>query len=64
MRQPIQILVGKEDDVVTANYDDVGLCGTSENVKAAILDLCATIVAHYEELQANGVKSHDYTFLK
>ena len=49
---------------MTANYDDVGLCGTGENVKAAILDLCATIVAHYEELQANGVKSHDYTFLK
>ena len=64
LRQPIPILVEKEDDVVTANYDDVGLCGTGENVKAAILDLCATIVAHYEELQANGVKSHDYTFLK
>jgi hypothetical protein len=26
--------------------------------------LCAKIVAHYEELQANGVKSQEYTFLK
>ena len=64
LRQPVPVLVENVGDVVTANYDDVELCGTGESVKAAILDLCAKIVAHYEELQANGVKSQDYTFLK
>ena len=64
LRQPVPVLVESVGDVVTANYDDVELCGTGESVKAAILDLCAKIVAHYEELQANGVKSQDYTFLK
>jgi hypothetical protein len=64
LRHPIPVLVESADDGVTANYDDAELSGTGENVKAAILDLCAKIVAHYEALQANGVKSQEYTFLK
>ena len=63
-RQPIPVLVESAGDVVSATYDDVELYGTGESVKAAILDLCAKIVEHYEELQANGVKSQDDTFLK
>ena len=49
---------------MSVSYEDVELCGTGESVKASILDLCANIVAHYEELKANGVKSQEYTFLK
>lgn len=64
LRQPIPVLVERADDGMTATYDDIELHGTGENVKAAILDLCAKIVAHYEELQANGAKSQEYTFLK
>ena len=64
LRQPIPILIERAGDTVTANYEDVELYSTGESVKAAISDLCAKIVAHYEELQANGVKSQDYMFLK
>lgn len=64
LHHPIPVLVERADDGVTITYDDVELHGTGENVKAAILDLCVKIVAHYEELQANGVKSQEYTFLK
>jgi hypothetical protein len=69
LRQPIPVLVKKKDDVVTANYDDVELWGTGESVKAAILDLCAKIVAYYEELKASSDRfgaqwTQDYTFLK
>ena len=62
--QPIPVLVERASDGVSVSYEDVELYGTGESVKAAILDLCAKIVAHYEELKANGVKSQDYTFLK
>ena len=64
LRQPIPVLVERTGDTVTANYEDVELYGTGESVKAAIADLCAGIVEYYEELQANGVKSEDNTFLK
>ncbi len=62
--QPIPVLVERAGDTVSASYEDVELYGTGESVKAAILDLCAKIVAHYEELQANGRQSQEYTFLK
>ena len=62
--QPIPVLVERASDTVSASYEDVELYGTGESVKAAILDLCAKIVAHYEELQANGRQSQEYTFLK
>ena len=62
--QPIPVLVERAGDTVSASYEDVELCGTGESVKAAILDLCAKIVAHYEELKANGRQSQEYTFLK
>ena len=48
LRQPIPILIKREDDVVTANYDDLDLSGKGEDVKAAISDLCGKIVARYE----------------
>lgn len=48
LRQPIPILIKKEDDVVTANYDDLDLSGKGGDVKAAISDLCGKIVARYE----------------
>ncbi len=64
LRQSIPVLVERAGDTVSASYEDVELYGTGESVKAAILDLCANIVAHYEELKANGVKSQEYTFLK
>ena len=68
-RQPIPVLVEGAGDVVTANYDDIELCGTGESVKAAILDLSAKIVAYDEELKTSldrsGVRcTEDYTFLK
>ena len=62
--QPIPVLVERAGDTVSASYEDVELYGTGESVKAAILDLCAKIVAHYEELKANGRQSQEYTFLK
>ena len=64
LRHPVPVLIEKAGGTVTANYDDVELCGIGESVKAAILDLCAKIIAHYEEFKANGVKSQEYTFLK
>ena len=64
LRQPIPVLVERTGDTVTANYEDVELCGTGESVKAAIADLRTRIVEYYEEVQANGVKSEDNTFLK
>ena len=64
LRQPIPILVEKVDDAVTATYDDMELCGTSDSVKTAMSDLCAKIVARYEELGKSAAKSQEYTFLK
>ena len=52
------------DDAATATYDDVGLYGTGDSVKAAISDLCAKIVARYEELGESAAKSQEYAFLK
>ena len=64
LRQPIPILIEKADGTVTATYDDIELCGTGESVKAAISDLCAKIVARYEELGESAAKSQEYRFLK
>ena len=64
LRQPIPILIERADDTVTATYDDVELCGTGDSVKEAMSDLCAKIVARYEELGESAAKSQEYTFLK
>ena len=64
LRQPIPILIERADDAVTATYDDVELCGIGDSVKAAISDLCAKIVARYEELRERAAKSQEYKFLK
>ena len=64
LRQPIPILIERVDDAATATYDDVGLYGTGDSVKAAISDLCAKIVARYEELEESAAKSQEYAFLK
>ena len=64
LRQPIPILIERVDDAATATYDDVGLYGTGDSVKAAISDLCAKIVARYEELGESAAKSQEYAFLK
>ena len=50
LRQPIPILIERADDIVTATYDDVELCGMGDSVKAAMSDLCTKIVARYKEL--------------
>ena len=49
---------------MTATYDDIELCGIGDSVKAAMSDLCAKIVARYEELRESAVKSQEYRFLK
>ena len=64
LRQPIPILIEKAGDVVTATYDDVGLDGIGDNIRAAISALCTKIVARYEELGESPEKSQEYTFLK
>ena len=64
LRQPIPILIERAADTVTATYDDVELRGTGDSVKAAISDLCAKIVARYEELEKSAAKSQEYAFLK
>ena len=64
LRQPIPIRIERVDDTVTATYDDVELCSTSDSVKAAVSDLCAKIVARYEELGESTEKSQEYKFLK
>ncbi|RKU07100.1 hypothetical protein C6502_17660 [Candidatus Poribacteria bacterium] len=64
LRQPIPILIERADGTVTATYDDVELYGTGDNVKAAMSDLCAKIVARYEELRKSAAKSQEHTFLK
>ena len=62
--QPIPIRIERADDTVIATYDDAELCCTSDNVKTAISDLCAKIVARYEELGESTEKSQEYKFLK
>ena len=64
LRHPIPILIERADGTVTATYDDVELYGIGDSVKAAISDLCAKIVARYEELRESAVKSQEYRFLK
>ena len=64
LRQPIPILIERADDAMTATYNDIELCGTGDSVKAAMSDLCAKIVARYEELGKSAAKSQEYTFLK
>ena len=64
LRHPIPILIERADGTVTATYDDVELCGIGDSVKAAISDLCAKIVARYEELRERAAKSQEYKFLK
>ena len=64
LRQPIPILIERVDDAATATYDDVGLYGTGDSVKAAISDLCAKIVARYEELGESAAIPQEYAFLK
>ena len=64
LRHPIPILIERADGTVTATYDDIELCGIGDSVKAAISDLCAKIVARYEELRESAVKSQEYRFLK
>ena len=64
LRQPIPILIERADSTVTATYDDVELCGIGDSVKGAMSDLCAKIVARYEELRESPAKSQEYKFLK
>ena len=51
LRQAIPIVVEREDEVVTAHYDDLNLSAMGENLQAAISDLCGEIVAYYEDAQ-------------
>ena len=69
LRQPIPVLIEREGDGVTANYDDLGLSGRGESAKAAILDLCGKIVACYEGARECADRNDDsptqeYTFLR
>ena len=64
LRQPIPILIERAEGTVTATYDDVELCGIGDSVKASMSDLCAKIVARYEELRESAAKSQEHTFLK
>ena len=64
LRQPIPILIERADGTVTAAYDDIELCGMGDSVKTAMSDLCAKIVARYEELGESPAKSQEYKFLK
>ena len=57
-------LIEKADDVVTATYNDVKLYGAGGSVETAISDLCAKVVARYEELGKSPAKSQEHTFLK
>lgn len=45
LRHPIPITIERAEDAVPATYDDVEICGTGDNVGAAISDLCAKFVA-------------------
>ena len=51
LRQSIPGLIEREDDTLTANYDDVELWGTGDSVRATISDLYAEIAANYEGLK-------------
>ena len=67
LRQPIPILIKRDDDVVTANYDDLDLSGKGGDVKAAISDLCGKIVARYEGECADqkaDSSPQEHTFLR
>lgn len=67
LRQPIPILIESEDDVVTANYDDLDLSGKGGDVKAAISDLCGKIVARYEGEcadQKSDSPTQEHSFLR
>ena len=47
--QPIPIVIERAGDIVTANYDDLELQATGDDLKAAISHLCGEIVAYYEK---------------
>ena len=69
LRQPIPILIERENGVVSASYDDLDLSGEGGDVKGAISDLCGKIVARYEEMrecadQNGGSPTGGYAFLK
>ena len=52
--QPIPIVIERAGDIVTANYDDLELQATGNDLKAAISDLCGEIVAYYEKAQKSA----------
>ena len=69
LRQPIPIIIVRKGDSVTANYDDIDVCGAGDCVKTAISDVCEKIVEHYEMLREgvnphDGLPTQDYAFLK
>ena len=67
LRQPIPILIKRDDDAVSANYDDLDLSGKGGDVKAAISDLCGKIVARYEGESADqkgDSPTQEHSFLR
>ena len=69
LRQAIPIVVERAGDIVTANYDDLELQATGDDLKAAISALCGEIVACYEEAQKSvdregGLSTQEQAFLK
>ena len=69
LRQAIPIVVEREGEVVTANYDDLELQATGDDLRAAISHLCGEIVAYYEKTQKSadregGLPTQEQTFLK
>ena len=69
LRQPIPILIEREDGAVSASYDDLDLSGEGGDVAGAISDLRGKIVARYEEMRECADQNGDsptggYAFLK
>ena len=59
LHQLIPILIEREDNVVTAAYDDVQLHGIGSGVHVAISYSCTRIVAYSEELKVSVNRSGD-----
>ena len=69
LRQAIPIVVERTGDIVTANYDDLELQATGDDLKTAILRLCGEIATYYEKTQTSADREgnfppQEHAFLK
>jgi hypothetical protein len=69
LREPIPIVVERNQGTTLATYDDIGVSTEGKDIQDAITKLCAAIVAAYEKLKQSkppleDSATHQYAFLE